>query len=141
MLSCVHSPKATAARVQLLVEGWPPPVRESPHQLSGNLATGMSVVANLLHARHLVSPGWPRLVVMTITPFAASAPYSVPAAAPFTVSMDSMSLTFRSLSRLDGSAPNTPSSASSRSPTPANKARRVVEYRTPSTITTGDDSR
>ena len=46
-------------------------------------------------------PDWrPRLVITWITPADASAPYSVAAAGPFTISMDSMSAGFRLLSAL-----------------------------------------
>src|SRR2546427_3385039 len=50
-------------------------------------------------------PGWPCLVLITTTPFAASVPYSADAAGPFTTSIDSKSSGFRSLMRLGGAHP------------------------------------
>ncbi len=74
---------------------------------------------------HLVAPGVPRFVVMRITPFAASVPYSVAAAGPFTISMDSMSSGLMSSSR-DGSCP----------PEKREKSSEVFT-RMPSTYTSG----
>src|SRR5258708_20291712 len=50
-------------------------------------------------------PGWPCLVLITTTPFAASVPYSADAAGPFTTSIDSKSSGLRSLMRLGGAHP------------------------------------
>ena len=50
---------------------------------------------------HLAAPPAPRLVKIWITPAAASVPYSVAAAAPFTISMRSISSGLMSLSGLE----------------------------------------
>ena len=50
-------------------------------------------------------PGWPCLVLIATTPFAASVPYSADAAGPFTTSTDSKSSGFRSLIGLGGAHP------------------------------------
>ena len=47
-----------------------------------------------------VAPAFPFFVVMTMTPFAASVPYSVAADGPFTISMSSISFGSRSLRKL-----------------------------------------
>ncbi len=60
-----------------------------------------------LKKSHLVLPGRPRLVLYTITPFAASVPYSTAADGPLTTSIDSMSSGLMSLRR-EGTCPPTP---------------------------------
>src|SRR5205809_4391807 len=50
-------------------------------------------------------PGWPCLVLIPPTPFAASVPYNADAAGPFTISIDSKSSGLRSLMRLGGEHP------------------------------------
>ncbi len=59
-----------------------------------------------MRASHCTVPGLPFLVMIWITPAAASAPYSVAAAGPLMTSMDSMSAGLIA-SRADVLCPNT----------------------------------
>src|SRR5438309_4007116 len=54
------------------------------------LVGSLTAPASAFHV-HCVFPEWPRFVVMTMTPFAASVPYSVAADGPFTISISSIS--------------------------------------------------
>src|SRR3954470_22149364 len=54
--------------------------------------------ASAFHVQR-VAPARPRFVVTTMTPFAASVPYSVAADGPLTISIDSISSGLRSLRR------------------------------------------
>src|SRR5437660_70601 len=54
---------------------------------------------------HRVLPAVPRLVVIAITPLAASVPYRADADGPFTTSMEAISSGERSLTRLGGAHP------------------------------------
>jgi len=57
---------------------------------------------------HVAAPARPRFVVITMTPFAASVPYSVAADGPFTTSILSISDGLRSLTRLGSVPPPVP---------------------------------
>src|SRR5262245_57505110 len=101
-LSCWQVPAATLLSAQFDV-GEP-----QPHQWSGNSSAAISLMLLRMYVFQRAGPGRPRLVAITITPLAASVPYSVVAEGPFTTSMDSMSAGLRSFRRLVASLKNGP---------------------------------
>src|ERR1043166_2239027 len=97
MLSWRHTPAATAGRAHCCRA---PVVRFVPYAQYPGLkwSSGRDVPCSLQNC-HRGALAVPRLVRMTITPFAASEPYSVAADGPLTTSMDSISYVLKSARR------------------------------------------